>query len=277
MAGRQTNLSIPIVCALIAHAGLAAGLTVAEDYEKHRPKPTPKVVVELVDPPPPPAEIKPPEPPPEPEPPKPEPVVEPPKPVVKPKIAEKNVPEPPPQAEEPPPNPEPPAPGPPDPAPAPAPYVFKMETGAGGNMGVQSGAAATGALGGKVGGTGTKPGGGGGPPNSTGTGGVAAVASIKTMPKPLDDDYDRRTIKEADYPEEARRLGIEGQVVVRLLIDATGKVTEATIVKGLGHGLDQLAIAQARRIRFLPARDTNDQPVATRISWSVRFEAPEEL
>lgn len=54
------------------------------------------------------------------------------------------------------------------------------------------------------------------------------------------------------YTDEARSAGIEGRVRVRVTIDASGKVTDAQILGGLGHGLDQAALVAARRWKFNP-------------------------
>jgi len=56
------------------------------------------------------------------------------------------------------------------------------------------------------------------------------------------------------YTEEARRLRVEGDVVLQIVFAATGEIRIAGVVKGLGHGLDEAAIAATRQIRFTPAR-----------------------
>ena len=56
------------------------------------------------------------------------------------------------------------------------------------------------------------------------------------------------------YTEEARRLHVEGDVVVQVVFSATGEIRIVGVVKGLGHGLDEAAVAATRQIRFTPAR-----------------------
>jgi TonB family protein len=56
------------------------------------------------------------------------------------------------------------------------------------------------------------------------------------------------------YTEEARRLGIEGEVQLEVRFRATGEVEIVRVVRGLGHGLDENAAKAARTIRFLPAK-----------------------
>ena len=62
------------------------------------------------------------------------------------------------------------------------------------------------------------------------------------------------------YTTEARTLRIEGEVVLEVRFDATGALTVLRVVAGLGHGLDEAAIAAVKKIEFTPARQ-NGQPV----------------
>ena len=55
------------------------------------------------------------------------------------------------------------------------------------------------------------------------------------------------------YSEEARRRRIEGEVLLAILFAASGQVRVLRIVRGLGDGLDENAIAAAEGIRFRPA------------------------
>ena len=55
------------------------------------------------------------------------------------------------------------------------------------------------------------------------------------------------------YSDEARKLGIEGEVLVEVNFLASGQVRAVRVVKGLGHGLDEAALHAAEQIRFKPA------------------------
>jgi len=77
-----------------------------------------------------------------------------------------------------------------------------------------------------------------------------------------------------DYPAEARQLGIEGQIRVRLVVDVGGKVAAAALLNRLGHGLDELALERARKIEFEPARDTDDKPVSSVVVWTFNMVLP---
>lgn len=55
------------------------------------------------------------------------------------------------------------------------------------------------------------------------------------------------------YTAEARRLHVEGEVLLQVMFTASGQVHVLRVVNGLGHGLDEAAIRAAERIRFAPA------------------------
>jgi TonB family protein len=99
-----------------------------------------------------------------------------------------------------------------------------------------------------------------------------SVATIKTLAMPKG-DYGLLDLGR-DYPSEARALGIEGAIRVRLVVDQHGKVTSRMLLNRLGHGLDELVMKRAAEMAFEPARDTNDQPVACIVVWTFRMELP---
>lgn len=58
---------------------------------------------------------------------------------------------------------------------------------------------------------------------------------------------------EGKMPEAARDAGIEGTVLVAFIVDENGTTREISVIKGLGHGLDEAAIAAVRACKFKPA------------------------
>ena len=113
-------------------------------------------------------------------------------------------------------------------------------------------------------GTGSGDGAGSGPPDKP-----VSVATIKTRAMPRG-DYSYI----ADYPAEARRLGLEGPIRVRLVVDDTGKVKAAVLLNKLGGGLDELALERAKKIEFDPAKDTDDKPVTSVVVWTFNMTLP---
>jgi TonB family protein len=55
------------------------------------------------------------------------------------------------------------------------------------------------------------------------------------------------------YTEEARKLRIEGEVLLEVVFEASGKIQVKRVIRGLGHGLDDSAIRAAEQIQFKPA------------------------
>src|SRR5579862_1428859 len=55
------------------------------------------------------------------------------------------------------------------------------------------------------------------------------------------------------YTEEARAKRIEGEVLLEVVFEASGRLRVVRVVRGLGHGLDDAAVRAAEQIRFKPA------------------------
>ncbi len=55
------------------------------------------------------------------------------------------------------------------------------------------------------------------------------------------------------YTNEARQLKLEGEVLLEIMFGANGQLHVNRVVRGMGHGLDEAAIAAANKMRFKPA------------------------
>ncbi|SRR5581483_480213 len=55
------------------------------------------------------------------------------------------------------------------------------------------------------------------------------------------------------YTQEARDMKLEGEVLLEVSFSANGTLHVNKVVRGLGHGLDEAAVAAANKIRFKPA------------------------
>lgn len=86
-------------------------------------------------------------------------------------------------------------------------------------------------------------------------------------PKPIDEP-------QARYPDEAKSAEITGSVIVRMTVDPAGEVTDAQIVKGLGHGCDEAALSAARKWTFQPSTRCG-RPVASTFTVRMRFNLSE--
>jgi TonB family protein len=56
------------------------------------------------------------------------------------------------------------------------------------------------------------------------------------------------------YTEEARKLNLEGEVLLEVMFGANGQLQVNRVVRGLGHGLDEAAVTAATKIKFKPAQ-----------------------
>lgn len=61
------------------------------------------------------------------------------------------------------------------------------------------------------------------------------------------------------YTDEARERRIEGEVLLEVVLEASGRIHVVRVVRGLGHGLDDAAVRAAEQIQFKPAQ-RNGQP-----------------
>jgi TonB family protein len=77
---------------------------------------------------------------------------------------------------------------------------------------------------------------------------------------------------EENYPPEAKRLGIEGAVRVKLGIDEKGIVVQVKVVERAGHGFDEAAMRAMRQAKFKPAMTSDGRAVPCNIIWTYRFE-----
>ena len=73
------------------------------------------------------------------------------------------------------------------------------------------------------------------------------------------------------YTQEARDLKLEGEVLLEVSFSANGTLHVNRVVRGLGHGLDEAAIAAANKIRFKPALHFG-QPVDSTAVVHVTFQ-----
>jgi TonB family protein len=73
------------------------------------------------------------------------------------------------------------------------------------------------------------------------------------------------------YTEEARRAQIEGEVLVETVFTASGDVQIVRIIRGLPHGLNEMALAAVQAIRFHPATRYGE-PVDSTANVRMNFE-----
>jgi protein TonB len=72
------------------------------------------------------------------------------------------------------------------------------------------------------------------------------------------------------YTSAAREANIEGKVRIEVTVGASGNVTNARVIAGLGYGLDEAALAAARRATFEPGTRCG-KPVTATFVIAMRF------
>lgn len=78
--------------------------------------------------------------------------------------------------------------------------------------------------------------------------------AAKTWTEAIHEQFSAQQESGLFYPEEAIRLGLQGEALVRLMLDEHGKVFAARIEESSGHELlDQAALQAVRRLRTLPS------------------------
>jgi TonB family protein len=111
---------------------------------------------------------------------------------------------------------------------------------------------------------------------SAGFADAQAQAHASPLPKPQATVVPYEPVQITEKPDpvyttEARQLRIQGEVLLRVVFTATGRVQLLSIERGLGHGLDEAATRAAEQIQFKPAR-RDGQPVDTTASVHILFQ-----
>jgi protein TonB len=121
-------------------------------------------------------------------------------------------------------------------------------------------------------------------PNGTGLGAPVdidkpvEVKNVETLPDPdefiaveEEPKWDPAELaRRLKYPEIARRAGIEGQVVVRALVDKNGRVVNTMIDQSDNKALEEAAVEAVKKTPFTPAIQ-NKNPVAVWVQIPVIF------
>ena len=152
-----------------------------------------------------------------------------------------------------------------------------LGNGTGGRHGVQGVVTSVG-FGSSIAGPGHGGGGGGIEGSKVMMGGFEKVAQIGDSPLKRPHAIPRTEFQPVEilfkpspvYTEEARRMGIQGEVALSVIFQANGAIRIIGVARSLGHGLDQAAVQAATQIRFKPAlRDGQpaDFPATLRIEF----------
>jgi len=73
-----------------------------------------------------------------------------------------------------------------------------------------------------------------------------------------------------NYPEMARKAGIEGRVIVQFIVNENGKVENPVVVRSIGGGADEEALRCVKKAEFKPGMQRG-KPVRVQYSLPVVF------
>ena len=76
--------------------------------------------------------------------------------------------------------------------------------------------------------------------------------------------------KKINYPEIAKKAGVEGRVIVQFVVNEQGAVTDPIVVRGIGAGCDEEAIRAVQQARFTPGKQRG-KPVRVKMSLPITF------
>jgi protein TonB len=92
----------------------------------------------------------------------------------------------------------------------------------------------------------------------------AQAYEVTKMPVPVGD------CKGNYYTEEAKQAGVEGTVVLKVLVGEDGRVRDVKIVQGLPHGLTESAVRAVKACRYTIG-EKDGKPVPVWVPGRIRF------
>lgn len=113
------------------------------------------------------------------------------------------------------------------------------------------------------GGVGSGHGTGQGPGSDRGFGGVMSVGGGVSAPEVIHS-------VQPQFTPEARSQNLQGIVAIQLIVDSQGSPQDVRVVRQLGMGLDEEAIAAVKQYRFRPAM-YEGHPVSVQMVIDVDF------
>lgn len=92
--------------------------------------------------------------------------------------------------------------------------------------------------------------------------------AVEQMPEPVDGiaGIQSRIV----YPEIAKRAGVQGRVFVKAYVDEIGAVKKVELIRGIGAGCDEAAMAAVKDTKFKPGKQRG-KPVPVQVTVPVLF------
>ena len=73
-----------------------------------------------------------------------------------------------------------------------------------------------------------------------------------------------------EYPEMAKRSGVEGKVYVLAFINESGGVDDVKVIKGIGSGCDKATVEAVKKSKFTIGKSAGS-PAKVKLSLQIQF------
>ncbi|WP_445665095.1 energy transducer TonB [Fodinibius sp. AD559] len=73
-----------------------------------------------------------------------------------------------------------------------------------------------------------------------------------------------------NYPDMARKAGIEGRVIIQFIVNEKGQVEDPRVIRGIGGGCDKEALRVVKQAEFEPGQQRGN-PVRVQYSLPITF------
>ncbi|MDG1276489.1 MAG: energy transducer TonB [Algoriphagus sp.] len=96
---------------------------------------------------------------------------------------------------------------------------------------------------------------------------------VETQPNPPGgmSGWNQYLSKNLKYPTQARRMGIEGTVIVVFVVNTDGSIQDVEVLRGIGGGCDEEAIKVVSEAPKWEPGKQRGRPVRTRMRLPIRF------
>lgn len=77
--------------------------------------------------------------------------------------------------------------------------------------------------------------------------------------------------KNLKYPRQAKRMGIQGKVFVKFVVDKTGELTNIQVIRGIGGGCDEEAVRILKKSPKWNPGKQRGKPVKQQMTFPINF------
>lgn len=94
------------------------------------------------------------------------------------------------------------------------------------------------------------------------------AAVCETPPTPVGGEA--AIYKAIEYPEMAKNAKLEGKVYILVLINESGSVDDAKVIKGIGLGCDEAAVKAIKKAKFTPGKN-GGAAIKAKLTMAITF------